>query len=126
VDRKHWGWFTVVSFVGVYLNQVFFVYGIQLAGAVLASVGQLATPPITSILAVIFKLEKFSWTRFAGVVLSVIGGIVLLGLDQSSLSGNRTLGIVLVMTRPILVASFYLLQRAKLLPQYVLFWLSLD
>jgi drug/metabolite transporter (DMT)-like permease len=120
IQRQHWGWFILVAFLGVYLNQMFFTFGVHYAGAVLASVGQLATPPVTSILAVIFKMEKFSWMRLAGVALSIVGAFVLLGLDQIDLSSDRTIGIVILLVQSLWVASFFLLQKAKLLEQYAL------
>lgn len=53
-------WFFLVGFLGIYLNQLFFTIGIKLAGAILASVLQLAAPPMAAVLAILFKAEKFS------------------------------------------------------------------
>jgi len=69
--KQDWHWFILCGLLGVFLNQMFFTFGVHYAGAVLGSVVQLATPPLTSVLAILFKMEQFSVFKVTNVSITI-------------------------------------------------------
>jgi drug/metabolite transporter (DMT)-like permease len=76
-NRQDIPWFVLTGVVGVFLGQAFFLFGVKFAGASIASIMQLLAAPVTSLLAVLFKVEKIALVKFAGVGLSVLGAATL-------------------------------------------------
>jgi drug/metabolite transporter (DMT)-like permease len=73
--RKDLPWFVITGVVGVFLNQALYIFGVAYAGASVASIMQLLAAPITSLLSILFKLEKFSKFKLVGLSMSVLGSL---------------------------------------------------
>eukprot|EP00891_Asterochloris_glomerata_P006068 jgi/Astpho2/6068/fgenesh1_pg.00084_%23_57_t len=59
----------------LYLNQLFFILGIDLSGVVVAACMQPTVPVFTALIAVMLKLEAGSLQKFCGIALAVAGSI---------------------------------------------------
>ncbi len=66
----------------LYLNQLFFILGIDLSGVVVAACMQPTVPVFTALIAVMLKLEAGSLQKFCGIALAVAGSISMVGARQ--------------------------------------------
>lgn len=75
--------YTILGFIGVYLNQFLFYNGLALTNATFASAMQILTPVFTLIIAAIYRLEVITWrhrcgqAKIVGVITSVSGAILM-------------------------------------------------
>ena len=66
----------------LYLNQLFFILGIDLSGVVVAACMQPTVPVFTALIAVLLKLEAGSMQKFCGIALAVAGSISMVGVGK--------------------------------------------
>jgi len=83
--KSELGWFTLIGFLGVYLNQLGFAFGVKYAGAVIAAVMQLIVSPATTTLAIILKMERFAWLKLVGIVVCIGGSVTMIGFKVPEL-----------------------------------------
>lgn len=61
----------------LYLNQLFFILGIDMSGVVVATCMQPTIPVFTAAIAVILQMETGSVQKFAGIGLAVAGSVCM-------------------------------------------------
>ena len=67
----------------LYLNQLFYIMGIDLSGVVVATCMQPTIPVFTAMLAVMLQQETGSWQKFGGIGLAVGGSMCMVRSSQS-------------------------------------------
>ena len=66
----------------LYLNQLFFILGIDLSGVVVAACMQPTVPVFTALIAVMLKLEAGSMQKACGIALAVAGSISMVSVGK--------------------------------------------
>eukprot|EP00216_Chloropicon_sp_CCMP2111_P003634 CAMPEP_0198242570 /NCGR_PEP_ID=MMETSP1446-20131203/17728_1 /TAXON_ID=1461542 ORGANISM="Unidentified sp, Strain CCMP2111" /NCGR_SAMPLE_ID=MMETSP1446 /ASSEMBLY_ACC=CAM_ASM_001112 /LENGTH=327 /DNA_ID=CAMNT_0043926091 /DNA_START=265 /DNA_END=1244 /DNA_ORIENTATION=+ len=114
-QKKH-----IVHFLGagfcLFLNQVLFIVGVDLSGAMVATCIQPSQPIITFIVAVLIGQEKIDLNRLLGLTLSVVGAVwVVLGdafLSNANVLVKSLLGDVCLVANCAAMAVCYILVKA--------------
>lgn len=101
----------VCALLGVVVNQLLFVNGLARTTAVNASVLTTTIPPFTAAFAVAAGVERWQTSRFAGIVLALVGALVLVGLERVSGARAHALGNAMVLVNCISYAGFLVLVR---------------
>ena len=73
----------------LFINQSFYLVGIQLGGPVTGSVWQPSAPIFTAVISMIWKLETWNIQRIVGVFVAFVGCSVMILLGGSSSSSGR-------------------------------------
>jgi drug/metabolite transporter (DMT)-like permease len=76
------------GFLGVFCNQVLFLYGVKLTNATVASIVHLTLPLFAASLAIGFGMEQFRALTGVGIVLAVGGAMIMKGMDDSGSGGG--------------------------------------
>ena len=82
-SAKVWGHLAFVGLVGVTIPFTLFGYGEQRISSALAGIWNATTPLFVLPIAVlVFRTEKLTWRRVAGIVIGFLGVLVVLGVWQ--------------------------------------------
>ena len=125
-DKREWPQLALQALLGVFCNQLFFLYGVQLTDATTAAIVNLSLPIFTASLAVCMGVEVPRWRTAAGIALAVAGAAVLkLGAGSSSSpasSSSRSLALntagITVLLLGALASAVYLLLQASMLKRH--------
>ena len=115
----------------LFINQSFYIVGIQLGGPVTGSVWQPSAPIFTAVISMIWKLETWNIQRIVGVFVAFVGCsiMILLGSSSGGVVGGGACGTDVPETISFLIgnllfccqclaASFYILLSKNLLSVY--------
>jgi drug/metabolite transporter (DMT)-like permease len=100
--------------LGVFGNQVLFIWGLSYTTATDAAILMPSIPVFAAALAVAFGIERVGPRRLAGVALAVAGALVVLDPSRFSLADRATVGNLMVLANCLLYAGFLVLQRPVL------------
>lgn len=75
----------------LYLNQLFYIMGIDLSGVVVATCMQPTIPVFTAMLAVMLQQESGSWQKFGGIGLAVGGSMCMVCYPSCQLHSQNNL-----------------------------------
>ncbi len=78
LSGKQWGAMALLGMTGVFSYNIFFFTGLQSIEAGRASMIIAANPVVTAFLAMLFFGERFSFSRGAGMMLSVAGALIVI------------------------------------------------
>jgi len=106
-----------LAFLGVTVNQVLFIQGLSLTGAIPATVLVATIPAFTLLVAGVLGHEKLTARRGFGVAVSFTGVVVLLGASAVGGLGTSLLGDALILVNA-LSYSFYLVLSRPVLARY--------
>ncbi len=98
VEKKDLINILTIGFIGHFIYQIFYIYGISNTTAGNASLIFGALPVIVAFINVIFKIEKLNYITIIGIIISFIGiTLVVLGTEQeTSFTGKYFLGNVMI------------------------------
>lgn len=115
VEKKDFPRMIACAFFGIALNQLLFLKGLDLTTPINASLMMITTPISVLLLAVFMKVEKFSVTKAAGVLLAALGAFMVIfygkhfTVDSQSFLGDilvlinaTSYGIFLVLAKPLM------------------------
>jgi drug/metabolite transporter (DMT)-like permease len=108
---------SALGFLGVFANQLLFIFGLQRTTATNASILMPSTPVFTAAIAVLFRIERVSITKIAGIALAVTGSIVMLdvgAVDVAGFAGPSFIGNLMLLANCLCYSGFMVLQRAVL------------
>jgi drug/metabolite transporter (DMT)-like permease len=111
--RRFWG----LSFLGVSINQIFFITGLALSTAINAAILMTTIPLLTLGFAIIAGRERGGFRKVAGCVLALGGALVVVGVSRFDWRSDLFLGDVLLMTNAACY-SLYLVLSRDLLKKY--------
>lgn len=95
-----------LAFLGVALNQAFFLFGLRWSTPFSVSLLGATIPVFTAVLAVVFKKEVLSWRTVVGLLLASVGVVSLTGA-----SGHFDVGVLLVTLNSVSYAAYVVLSR---------------
>lgn len=103
-----------LGILGVCLNQILFIVGLQYTTATNAAILMLSIPVFAVAVAAVLKIETVGWRRILGIGLAIGGAIVL--LDPAGMSGGDgvVLGNLLILLNCLSYAVFLVLSRPVL------------
>jgi len=122
---RDYPYLALLGCLGVLLNQILFIVGLQYTTAINASILMPTIPVFAVAIAALAGIERMSAARFAGVLLAVTGALVMLNPLNFSLSENTLFGNMLICINCVSYAGFLVLQKPllkRLPPLTVIAW----
>ncbi|HKB69833.1 MAG TPA: DMT family transporter [Thermoanaerobaculia bacterium] len=117
IAREDRGRFWLLSFLGVSVNQIFFITGLSLSTAINAAILMTTIPLLTLGFAILAGRESAALRKIAGCALALGGALVLVGAGRFDWRSDLFLGDVLLMTNAACY-SLYLVLSRDLLRKY--------
>ena len=77
---------------GVAINQLMFFKGLDITTPVNASLMMVTTPILVIIIAILAKADKFTWAKFAGILLGALGAVFILMGNDFNFNSSTALG----------------------------------
>ncbi|HEV7645264.1 MAG TPA: DMT family transporter [Pyrinomonadaceae bacterium] len=84
------------SLIGVLLNQILYVTGLSLTKATNTALLAVLIPVFAVIISTVFKYERFTWLKAAGIILAALGVVYLIDPSKASFSSQTTQGDMLI------------------------------
>jgi drug/metabolite transporter (DMT)-like permease len=124
-SRRDWPALALLGILGVFLNQVLFIFGLQLTSATNAAILMPSIPVFTAAAAAALGVQRpDSWT-IGGVLLAGAGALTVLDPGRWSASGQALWGDLLILGNCLAYAVYLVLQRPvlrRLPPLTVVAW----
>lgn len=112
VERGDWKRIVLLGFLAVFMNQAFFLYGIQYTTPTHAAILYGATPVFVFLLAIPLLGEKPTKRKFAGVLLTFVGvAIIVVQKGLLEFSGKTWLGDLLILSAVVAWALYTVLAK---------------
>jgi len=113
ISRRSWMMLGVQSMCGSFLFTVFLLYGLTMTGPASAGIITSTTPACMGIIAWLFLKDRPSRKTATGIVLSVLGVLVINGVqDSGGVSGaNPLFGNLLVLGAVVFESLFLLIRK---------------
>lgn len=111
MSGKEIAWCGLLGMLGVVGNQTLFTEGLMRASPLNAAVLGCSIPAWTLLFSVALRREEPTRLRIGGVVLALSGALLLAGADRFDLSGDRTLGNLMLIGNSALYAAYLVLSR---------------
>lgn len=100
--------------LGVFGNQVLFLWGLSYTTATHAAVLLPSIPVFAAGIGALLGIDRIGWRRLAGILLAVAGALVVLDTTHFDLAEDATVGNLLILANACLFAGFLVLQRPLL------------
>ncbi|MGH9442544.1 MAG: DMT family transporter [Thermoanaerobaculia bacterium] len=107
----------LLSFLGVSVNQIFFITGLSLSTAINASILMTTIPVLTLAFAIMARREAADVRKLSGCALGLAGALVLIGVNRFDWRSDLFLGDALLLTNAACY-SLYLVLSRDLLKKY--------
>lgn len=114
---REWIHFLICAIFGVAANMLLFFKGLSITKPINASVLMTSTPVFVTILALLFKEEKWNWLRLLGIGIACSAAIMLIGGPNLSFNNDTLQGDVMVALNAIIYA-YYLVYVRKLIKTF--------
>lgn len=114
VARRDLPALAALGFLGVFLNQVLFITGLQHTTATNAGILQPSIPVFTAAIAALFGVERLSLRQGAGIAVAVLGALVMLNPLEFHFGSGIMLGNLLLLLNCVAYAGYLVLQRPVL------------
>lgn len=101
----------LLGLLGVCLNQILFILGLQYTSATNAAILMPSIPVFAVAAAAVLGIERVGWRRISGIALAILGALVLLGPGHTSQTSGSRLGNLLILLNCLSFATFLVLQR---------------
>lgn len=109
-SRDYW-WFILLSFVGVTLNQLFFVKGLSLTKASNAALLAVTIPLFTIIISTFLGVERLRGLKVLGILVAAVGVLILIDPTNIGFSTDTTTGDFLVILNSLCYAIFVVISK---------------
>ncbi len=100
-----------LAVIGVVLNQLLFLAGVQRTTAINANVLITAIPVFTLAIALLLKRERATVGKVAGILIAAFGAVYLIGPDRISLDPAGTAGAAMITVNTLLYAGYLVLSK---------------
>jgi drug/metabolite transporter (DMT)-like permease len=119
VDRRLPPWnllphLALLGLLGVFLNQVLFLFGLKYTTATNAAILMSSVPVFAVGIGWLTRIERIGAGRLAGVILAASGALIVLDPRRFSLADATFLGTFLILMNSLSFAAFLVLQRPLL------------
>lgn len=109
-----WKHLVLLGFLGVFLNQILFITGLQLTTATNAAILMPSIPVFAVGVAALLRIEPIGWRRLVGITLAVLGSLVVLQPGRFQIGSSTSVGNLLILINCLSFATFLVLQRRVL------------
>lgn len=92
IEKQDWLRLFFCGMFGVAINQLFFFKGLDITTPVNASLMMVTTPILVIIIAILAKIDQFSWAKVMGISLGALGALVILMGKKFDFNSNTALG----------------------------------
>lgn len=92
IAKEDWWRLFFCGMFGVAINQLMFFKGLDITTPVNASLMMVTTPILVIVIAILAKIDKFSWTKILGISLGALGAVVILMGKDFNFNSNTALG----------------------------------
>ncbi|MEW6336800.1 MAG: DMT family transporter [Acidobacteriota bacterium] len=123
--RRDWPELALLGVLGVFLNQVLFILGLQLTSATNAAILMPSIPVFTAAAAAAFGVQRLGPWTVGGIVLACAGALTVLDPGRWSTTGPAFWGDLLILGNCLAYAIYLVLQRPvlrRLPPLTVVAW----
>ncbi|MDA8210318.1 MAG: DMT family transporter [Clostridia bacterium] len=119
VSKREWAILFLQALTGVFLFNIFLLYGVKFTGAVESGIITSTTPAMVGIISFLFLKERLSLTKSLGILFTVLGILMfnLIGINKTESGVFPLLGNLLIFGAVIGEALFTILR--KVLPDTV-------
>ncbi len=107
--------FAVLGFLGIFANQLFYIYGLEMTTAINAAILMPSIPVFVALLAWARGAERMTRLKVLGVGLAVAGAAAMLDVSKLASASGSLWGNALLMGNCIVYALYLVLQRDVLL-----------
>jgi drug/metabolite transporter (DMT)-like permease len=117
--------FAVLGFLGIFANQLLYVFGLQLTSAINAAIIMPSIPVCVALIAWATRTEPMTRMKALGVSLAVAGALAILDPSRLAHASGSLLGNALLLGNCLVYAFYLVLQRDLLLryhPLTVVSW----
>lgn len=104
----------LLGLLGVFLNQVLFILGLQYTTATNAAILMPSIPVYAVAIAALLRIERIGWRRLLGIALAIAGALVVLGPGRLASSSSMVWGNLLILLNCLSYSAFLVLQRPLL------------
>ncbi len=101
----------LLSFLGVSVNQIFYITGLSLSTAINAAILMTMIPVLTLAFAIMARRERASPRKLAGCALALAGAFVLVGVGRFDWRSDLFLGDILLLTNAGCYSAYLVLSR---------------
>jgi len=88
LNKKNLRDIAIVGFLGFFINQIFFMYGLKESTPLNASIIMNTIPIASTLMAIVFALEIFTWRKVSGILLGFL--LILIVALQGKSDGIST------------------------------------
>ncbi|MEW5764647.1 MAG: DMT family transporter [Acidobacteriota bacterium] len=113
-SRTDLGRLAVLGLLGVFLNQVLYIYGLKITSATNAAILMPSIPVFVALVLALSGRERLSSGRWAGVLLTVGGALVLLDWRGADFGRGALAGNLMLLVNCLCYAFYLVLQRPML------------
>ncbi|MEW6757821.1 MAG: DMT family transporter [Acidobacteriota bacterium] len=113
-SRADLGRLAVLGLLGVFLNQVLYIYGLKITSATNAAILMPSIPVFVALVLALSGRERLSAGRWAGVFLAVGGALVLLDWSGADFGKGALAGNLMLLVNCLCYAFYLVLQRPML------------
>lgn len=92
IEKKDYVRLFFCGMFGVAINQLMFFKGLDITTPVNASLMMVTTPILVIIIAILAKADRFTWAKFAGILLGALGALFILMGRDFNFSSSTALG----------------------------------
>lgn len=114
---RDWGMLLLLSLLGVFFNQIFYLQGLARTTSLNAAVLTTTIPVITTVLSILFRQESYSWLKGLGIGLSMMGALRVLGVEELNFANEHLIGNLLIIGNTVSY-SLYLVLARNILSRY--------
>lgn len=117
--------FALLGFLGIFANQLFYIFGLQMTTAINAAILMPSIPVFVALLAWARGAERMTRLKVLGVALAVAGALAMLDVSKVASASGSLWGNALLLANCIVYALYLVLQRDLLLryhPLTVVSW----
>ncbi|UPR02718.1 hypothetical protein HOP50_10g60450 [Chloropicon primus] len=101
------------GFLGIYMNQLLFLLGVELTNGTTGSICNLTLPVFAAAIGMCTGREKFKWSTILGVCLAIFGAFCM-KVGTGTAKGDSLLGIVVLLVGSFASAVYYIIQKETL------------
>ncbi|NOZ78080.1 MAG: DMT family transporter [Acidobacteria bacterium] len=113
-SRRDLPWLALLGLLGVFANQLLFIFGLRWTTATNAAILMPSIPVFAAAIAIVGGIERANPRKLAGIVLAVAGALVMLDPGRIEL-GSRTLaGNAMILANCLSYATFLVVMRRLL------------
>lgn len=112
--KRDLAWMALYSLLGVVLNQLLFVKGLELTTVINATLLGTTIPVFTLLVSIIFGYDRLSIRKAIGILLAAFGVVYLVDPLRADFSGQTALGNLLLVINSISYGAYIALSKDTL------------